>query len=791
MSFDSQPGFLRLRSIIAERTNRIVVWIGAGLSIPAGLPSWSLLKEHLCTTLANKDVSLDPVHLANVNRRVAQIRESTDYWLSFDMLRQNIGHATYRAAIRESLKNADTCEIPENYLSIFDLPVTGIINLNLDRLATRAFTQRYPGKAVIEFGGFQAAEHSHVLKSSTPFIANLHGIQSDEKSWVLGRDQLRSLLKNEGYRSFVRSCLSSRTVIFLGISADDVAVGGHLEALTDRDVDLGDHFWITHRSDEAADFWAERVQLQRIRYKSVNGDHSELGELLSALTNYEPVEEVAAPVVMNSIASGIDLPAPSQLRMEVNPEKIREVLNAEAAKLLQPVPESDHIQYEAYNLFCAKYDEAIYRAWYVSTAPGGNSLFGYTLEQEIADGAFGRVFFARDKLGAPVAVKVLKEEVRRKPEMLQSFRRGVRSMRILAERQVIGMIPYEEASEIPATAVMEFVEGPNLQVAVESGFCEDWSDVLEIAVQIAHIIRRAHLLPERVLHRDLRPPNIMLRDYYERPVPLNVVILDFDLSWHLGAQEVSVIDRSSLGGFLAPEQVDPASEMSTRSASVDSFGLGMTLYFLRTGREPQYLQHRHKDWNGDLNAEALRHPCAMWQSVPARFFRLILNCTKDQQTDRWDMGQIEGELELLKQCVLKPESVRSGELIAEELAQRIVNTGGFVNYHWDHDRLTALLDFPSGVEIAVKSDENARLIILDSYWSNRGDRNFRNVKKYLKPALDNAISSLRAKGWKLLPQTSMKSTEAGFALSIGISELAVRMQLHTDEIVNALKRFNF
>lgn len=429
---DRQPGYRRLRSIIAERTNRLVVWLGAGLSVPAGLPSWSKLKETLCCTLVDKASAADSDEVATAQRRANQIQELKDYWLTFQMLRDALGPATYRAAVRESLQAAETCTIPENYSSILALPVTGILTLNLDRLVTRAYTSRNPGKPLVEFGGFQAGQHLHVLKGATPFIVNLHGTLSDEGSWVLARDELRALLKQDGYNTFIRSCLCTRTVVFVGISADDVATGGHLDALSDARVDLGDHFWITDRTDASTEYWADRTQLQLIRYQSQGDDHSELRAILTALGDYQPEDETADPVTMVCTRSDVDLPSADDLQREADPEIIRERLNAHAVDLLRPSSESGDIDYERYNRFCEEYDEAIYRAWYVTSASPRNRVFGYTVEDEVADGAFGRVFRARDEQGRSVAVKVLREEVRRKPEMLQSFRRGVRSMRILA-----------------------------------------------------------------------------------------------------------------------------------------------------------------------------------------------------------------------------------------------------------------------------------------------------------------------------------------------------------------------
>lgn len=791
MSFEKQPAFRRLRSIIAERTNRIVVWLGAGLSVPAGLPSWAGLKDNLCSALIDKVSDVGSGEAESVKKRAEQIRKTPDQWLAFQMLRDALGPTTYRATIRELLQAAETCTIPEGYFSILSLPVTGILTLNLDRLATRAYTCRKPGKLLVEFESSQAGQHLHVLKGSTPFIVNLHGTVSDEKTWILARDELRALLRQEGYKTFVQACLCTRTVVFVGISANDIAVGGHLDTLAEAGIDLGDHFWITDHTDANTEYWAERANLQLIRYRSSGDDHSELQAVLTALADYEPKDESADPVTMVHTSHLNSLPSPEVLQQENDPERIREQLNAHVAKILKPDPKTGNVDYELYDRFCAHYDEAIYRAWYVSSAPPRNKLFGYVLENDVQDGAFGRVFRARDGNGRTVAIKILREEVRRKPEMLQSFRRGVRSMRILAQRKVPGMIPYEEASEIPAMAVMEFVEGPNLQEAVQSEYLKEWSSVLEVGVQMAKIIRQAHLLPERVLHRDLRPPNVMLKNYYAERGILNVVILDFDLSWHIGAQELSVVNRSSLSGFLAPEQVDPKAGMSTRNAAVDSFGIGMTMYYLRTGREPYYLQHLHATWETDLMESIMAYPCRFWESAPVRFARLILNSTRHKQSQRWDMGQIEGELQLLREAVLDPTEVSSTEFIAEELAQRVASAGAHPRYHWNPDELYAELALASGVKLRIIADESERCIKASVEWSNLGDSHYRNVRKYLKPAMDGAVSSLKAQGWKVLPLTHLSSNEVGFAVAIRATELLIDMQHHAKILADALKRFRF
>lgn len=788
---DKQPGYQQLASIVAERTNRIVLWIGAGLSRPAGLPSWATLRHTLCEALVNKAATGDLENQSRARKQAEQIENLQDMWLAFTRLRTSLGAATFRATIREALRAADDCPIPAIYLKLLDLPISGILSLNLDRLAARAYTVKYPGRNVVEFSGFQSGSHLHVLKGSTPFIANLHGISANESSWILTQDSMRQIQRDEGYRQLIRSCLATRTVVFLGISADDVTTGGHLEALTSDDkVDLGSHFWITDRQDQVTEEWAEKNQLQLIRYKATHSDHHELDSILVGLKTYAPKEVEAAPIVMAGTVPDANLPPPEQLAFENDPESLRFKLNAYAVQLLNESqrPAGDYTEYSA---FTREYDAAIYRAWYVTNQPPHNKLFGYTIEGEIAEGAFGVVYRASDKNGRPVAIKLLREAVRRKPEMLQSFRRGVRSMRILADNNVDGMVPYEEASEIPAMAVMEFVEGPNLQEAVQAGYCNDWATVLHIGVQLANVVRRAHLLPQRVLHRDLRPPNIMLKDYYRDPAVPQVAILDFDLSWHMGSQELTVVNRSSMSGFLAPEQVIPESGMSTRNAAVDSFGLGMTLFYLRSGIEPQFRQHRDKNWENDLQKAILRYACPEWHSVPMRFARLILNCTQHEQARRWDMGQIEGELEQLRECLLNPNNVVSTELLLEELVQRVVEIGGYPRYLWDADKVRALVDIGDGIELTVTANESERNVVVGVEWSSQGTRKYEAVRKYLKPALDKAISTLKSKGWFILPSTYKHNAEAGFKARLSSDRLAQNLPAEAKEITNILTRFNF
>jgi serine/threonine protein kinase len=735
----SQPAYQSLRNIVSERTEPVVYWCGAGLSQPAGLPSWATLRQILTDALKRKSETLEDVERQSLVRHAENIDAIADPWLAFERLKETLKEATFNDLVTEALAAAARVTAPKNYGRLWQLRPSGILNLNLDRLATQAAVSIEGFAPPIEFSGFQAGEYLYTLRTSArPFIANLHGIYENRGSWVLTRSQLRALLSTGGYKDFIRSCFASKTVVFIGVSADDVAAGGLLEDLRDVAKGTGSHFWITHRNDALSDSWAEAAGIRVIRYGPEN-DHAELGELLDDLRNYVPRDTRADPVVSSHKASAEPLPSPQNLTgREAN--DIRELLNSRAKAIL-----SDHSQvaYDTFDRFCAEYDEAIYRAWYVSTDPGRNRLFNYVLENRLAAGAFGKVYRALAPDDTIVAIKVLHEEIRRKAESLQSFRRGVRSMQILNEHALQGVVRFLDASEIPAVVVMEYVPGPTLSEAVHATQVDTWQDILEIAKKLALVIDQAHSLPERVLHRDLRPNNVMLRHFYDEPGLLDVRVLDFDLSWHKDAFEKSVVHGAAPTGYLAPEQLTNVPGVTTRHAAVDSFGLGMTLFFMVSGRDPFPAEHQHRNWVKTLYEAVAHRTCREWQSLPYRFARLIQNATQDRQSARWDFYQIIAELENLSSALLRPHEVQSAEMIAEEVATRSQQ-----NFTWNPERLQSGLSLPSGVRVAVAAEDNDRLIRTTIVWESTGVQEHKRVGKWLPSALEGAAAALSGGGWQ-------------------------------------------
>lgn len=82
----TQPNYLDLRNIIAERTAPIILWLGSGLSTAANLPSWMELKDLLVERFRREHETLG-IEEYRKNRAILDGIEAEDnLWLSFQRL---------------------------------------------------------------------------------------------------------------------------------------------------------------------------------------------------------------------------------------------------------------------------------------------------------------------------------------------------------------------------------------------------------------------------------------------------------------------------------------------------------------------------------------------------------------------------------------------------------------------------------------------------------------------------------------------------------------------------------
>src|SRR5437764_4168435 len=151
----------------------------------------------------------------------------------------------------------------------------------------------------------------------------------------------------------------------------------------------------------------------------------------------------------------------------------------------------------------------------------GELIGHYRIESLIGVGGMGEVYLARDeRLGRKVALKLLPERLTVDETQLSRFKTEARSASALNHPNILTV--YEIGAEGNRQFIAtEFIEGMTLRASLACGRM-NLHDALEIAVQVASALAAAH--ETGVVHRDMKPENIMLRpDGY-------VKVLDFGIA---------------------------------------------------------------------------------------------------------------------------------------------------------------------------------------------------------------------------------------------------------------------
>jgi serine/threonine-protein kinase len=201
-------------------------------------------------------------------------------------------------------------------------------------------------------------------------------------------------------------------------------------------------------------------------------------------------------------------------------------------------------------------------------------VFGrYTVEEEIGDGAMGRVFRCRDPLvGRVVAVKTVKGEYLSgdsRADYLRRFRREAQAAGILSHPGIVSVFDVGDDY-----MVMEYVEGATLQHLLRDQKALDFSSALRVLMPLAEALDYAH--GAGVIHRDIKPSNIMVQpDGRPKLMDFGVARLDSSTATRTG----HVLGSPS---YMAPEQI--LGQPLTHRA--DLFSFAVVAYEALTGRRP-------------------------------------------------------------------------------------------------------------------------------------------------------------------------------------------------------------
>jgi len=206
----------------------------------------------------------------------------------------------------------------------------------------------------------------------------------------------------------------------------------------------------------------------------------------------------------------------------------------------------------------------------------------YLLEHLIGQGSYGRVWYGRRRDdGAPVAIKVLREEYAGDPDTLA---RSLRERLALQGLRHAHLVPVDDLVVEGDTVaiVMEYVDGPDLRRLMRHQTLDRY-ETLTVLAQVAAAL--AHVHEAGVLHRDVKPENILVSG---RHAHLCARLTDFGLARVSDGCRLTDTSRV-LGtlGYTAPELVTGR----PYGPAADVYALGVTAYELFCRRRPFDAEH--------------------------------------------------------------------------------------------------------------------------------------------------------------------------------------------------------
>ena len=266
-----------------------------------------------------------------------------------------------------------------------------------------------------------------------------------------------------------------------------------------------------------------------------------------------------------------------------------------------------------------------YAHFEVETGPDGFPV-------ELGAGAMAITYRARDTvLNSLVALKVIDRKVAQNPGARSRFLREARAAANIRHQNVARVTYYGE-QDGECFYAMELIEGETLEARVR----RDGPMPLALALDVIEQAARALVAAETcgVVHRDIKPSNVMLES--DSTGAVRVKLIDYGVAKVMGSQAQPGADQTHAGfigtpAFASPEQFAGAGQLPVDTRS-DIYSLGVTLWYLLTGRTPfvgRTMEEIRARQANDLPLEQLKR-----LHLPGRIVALLKSMLATDPNDR-------------------------------------------------------------------------------------------------------------------------------------------------------------
>jgi serine/threonine-protein kinase len=199
----------------------------------------------------------------------------------------------------------------------------------------------------------------------------------------------------------------------------------------------------------------------------------------------------------------------------------------------------------------------------------GQIVGKYQILANLGSGGFGTVLLARDTwVDKKVAIKVPHRQAGDLDELLQE----ARLLGALNHPNIVNLLTAENVEGV-FFIVMEYVKGESLEALLDREKVLDVARAVDYTLQILHGVEHAH--QAQILHRDLRPANVLVSESGA------VKVADFGVSRFLEKSHATTVIGSP--PYMAPEQFQGRAVLAS-----DVYSVGVMLYQMLTGTLPYF-----------------------------------------------------------------------------------------------------------------------------------------------------------------------------------------------------------
>lgn len=306
----------------------------------------------------------------------------------------------------------------------------------------------------------------------------------------------------------------------------------------------------------------------------------------------------------------------------------------------------------------------------------GTIVGNYRIIRKLSEGGMGAVYEAvHSQLGKRAVLKALRPEFAHKSEFVQRLFDEARAVNLIEHPGLVDVFDCGQLPDHTAFILMEYLRGEPLGQRMKRGSL-DLGTTLRIGRQIASALAATH--DKGVIHRDLKPDNIMIIADPEARAGERIKILDFGIARVRADLSDSEATRhrtqtGTLMGtpiYMSPEQCRGAGHVDERT---DVYSLGVILYRMITGRPP-FLA----DGVGELMLMHMSEPPpslhAAAPGTPKELSSLIHQMLEKDRESRPSMQEVAERIEALRHK-LAPHIAETQPPRQEWPTQKLANQG--------------------------------------------------------------------------------------------------------------------